>query len=587
MNFNDWKNLLLKMPGAKQAKVYLARQGHSESEADIGGLAVALLSLLILIILFNSFLFGIIIAFSETLWSYCRQNTVEATGIGIFGTVMFLAILFKMLHKKEEKLKEQDMEKRRKRHKLDEKRQYIKKGAMGNFEEVFRFLLSEKCSDIEIKSVHTIDLTPRIRFAARKFIAEDDSDVNKNFQLFREALFKDSLSVIEMCFQVSENIPSVIVDAMMSFIDRKAKYYDGTVLSVKAKRETFKGIDLEKTTPFKILASFDLRYNDGMEVQPLPEDVSKQARVLEKLKEKAPKLNVFYETKRTAISDGWEKPKDLDDVPAKAIDTLREKNMSEMPLAEFQDLAVGLLGKLGFDVRKVKKIPGGTLQIQADFPHPVIGGNFMVLARQYPETAPVHLDLVRELDELTREESCKRGIYLVTGLFTEEARNTSKKLAVDLVDGRRIAELLDGPPYEDRWSIRVVDETGKVMDLSRMSLLDFQQEVDQFLKSMGFRVVKIRRDPGGSVVAVAEHPHPVTGGKFAVLARQFPADTRVEAEVVSEFALIMKTEFCQRGILMVPAEFARDSQALARFSGVELVDRNTWENLRRHREING
>ncbi len=586
MILNDWKNILLKSPGAKQAKAHLIRQGHSESEANLGGLAVGVLFFLLLIILFNSFLFGIMIAFSKDLWNYCRENTVEATGIGIFGTVIFLAILFRSLETRSVKLKEQDLESRRKRHQLDEKRQYIRKGAMGNFEEVFCFFLSEKYPDIEIKSIHTIDLTPRIRFAARKFIPEKDTDVNKNFQLFREALFKDSLSLIDMCFGISENIPSVIVDAMMSFIDRKAKYYDGTVLSVKAKRETFKGLVLGKTSPFKALTSFDLRYNDGMEVQPLPEDVSKQARVIEKLIEKAPKINVFYETKRTAISDGWEKPKVLSDVPEKAIDTLRERQMSEMPLAEFQDLAVGLLGKLGFDVRKVKKVPGGTIQIQADFPHPVIGGSFMVLARQYPETAPVHVDLVRELDELTREESCKRGIYIVTGQFTEEAVNSTRKLAVDLVDGRKIAELLDGPPYEDRWTIRVVDESGKVMDLNRMSLLDFQQEVDQFLKSMGFKISKIRRDPGGSVVAVAEHPHPVTGGKFAVLARQFPADSRVEAEVVSEFAMIMKTEFCQRGILMVPADFARDAQALSRFSGVELVDRNTWENLRRHREKN-
>ena len=139
-----------------------------------------------------------------------------------------------------------------------------------------------------------------------------------------------------------------------------------------------------------------------------------------------------------------------------------------------------------------------------------MGGNFLVLARQYPETAPVHADLVRELDELTREEACKRGIYIVTGRYTEEARNITRKLAVDLVDGAKLSELLEGPAYDGRWTFRVVDEKGVVTDLSKMALMNFELEVDLLLKSMGFRVEKIRRVPGGSVLAVAEFPHPVT-----------------------------------------------------------------------------
>ncbi|HUO58182.1 MAG TPA: restriction endonuclease, partial [bacterium] len=81
--------------------------------------------------------------------------------------------------------------------------------------------------------------------------------------------------------------------------------------------------------------------------------------------------------------------------------------------------------------------------------------------------------------------------------------------------------------------------------------------------------------------AVAEFPHPVTGGKFAVMAKQFPATDRVGPELVSELTHVMTAEFCHRGLLMVPSDFSREAIALSRFSGVELVDRNTWENLRR------
>jgi hypothetical protein len=317
-----------------------------------------------------------------------------------------------------------------------------------------------------------------------------------------------------------------------------------------------------------------------MEVKPLPEDESKTARVLERIKENAPRLDVRYESVKTKVDDGWEKPKVIEE-PQVIQETLRGKELSSMPLAQFQDLVLSVLAKMSFEVQKVKKVPGGTLQIQADFSHPVVGGSFLVLARQYPETSPVHADLIRELDEVTREEACKRGVYIVTGGFTEEAKNISRKMAVDLVDGVKLSGLMEGPPYDGRWTFRVVDEKGVVTDLSKMPLLNFEREVDLFLKSMGFRMEKIRRVPGGAVVAVAEFPHPITGGKFCVLGRQFPAEERVAAELVSEMSHVMRSEFCYRGLLMVPADYAMDAKALARFSNVELVDRNTWENLRR------
>jgi restriction endonuclease Mrr len=315
-------------------------------------------------------------------------------------------------------------------------------------------------------------------------------------------------------------------------------------------------------------------------VEVVPEEEDKTAKVLERIRENAPKVDIRYESSKPKVEENWEKPK-VPEAPMPLGDIHRAKEMSSMPLAQFQDLVVGLLSKLSFAVQKVKKVPGGTVQILADYDHPVIGGNFMVLARQYPEGSQVHADLVKELDEITREEACKRGIYVVTGAFTEEARNVSRKMAVDLVDGKTLSGLLDGPSYDGRWSFRVVDEKGVVVDLSRMALLNFEQEVDQFLKSLGFQVVKIRRAPGGSVVAVVEHRHPVTGGKFAVLAKQFPPETQVPAEQVSEFAHIMQAEFCHRGILMATAGFSMEARALSRFSGVELVDGNTWENLRR------
>src|SRR5579871_2521793 len=448
-----WVERFLRIPGAKQVKAHLLQQGHTDDEANTGGVAAAFLVIFLLVILFNSFIYGLIHTSFQSLWDYCQQNPAEATGIAIFGTLMLLALIFQFMRRTSAQKAEAQHRQRMDRHKIEEKRNHLRKGAMGNFEEIFRFYLSEKYPEIEVKSVHVVDMVPRIRFQVRRFStgesaligrAPKDSkedyaadmmkqkymkELDSNYRTFREALFTDTLHVLERAFFLSENIPHVIADAMMSFISGKAKYYDGTVLSVKAQREVFEHTQKNQLPPFKALTSFDLRYNDGMETQPIPQEESKGARVIERIKENAPKINIRYETAKEKVDEGWEKPKAVEE-PQVIQETLRGKELSSLPLAQFQDLAVGVLAKMNFDVRKIKKVPGGTLQIQVDFQHPVVGGSFLVLARQYPETAPVHADLIQELDEVTREEGCKRGIYIVTGRFTEEARNISRTMAV-------------------------------------------------------------------------------------------------------------------------------------------------------------
>lgn len=580
---NRLKENLIRMPGARQVKKNLMAGGHTEKEANVGALAVAILLILVGILLFNSFVWASMAAFFQGLWGYFfqNQNQDQAVVLSVLISFLFGGFLLYFLNKGAEKKAETLQAERRERQKRDEMREHLGRGAMGHFEGLFRSEIGAKFPGITVKSVHVVDMIPRIRFQVNRQSSAFGEKVEKNYEIFRNNLFGDVLRVLETAFQLSPNIPFVIVDAMMEFINRKAEYYDGAVLSVKAQREVFENADRGKTPPFKILTSFDLRYHDGMEVEALPEEESKHARVIEKIREKAPRLEIRYEAPKTRTSDGWEKPPEVRD-PVVIQETLKGKALNAMPLAEFQALIVGLLSKMSYDIKGVKKIPGGTLQILADYAHPVIGGNFMVLARQYPETAPVHADLVRELDALAREEACKRGVYIVTSHFTEEARNITRKMAVDLVGLEKLNEILAMPAYDGRWTFRVVDEKGVFTDLGRMPLLSFEKETDLFLKSLGFRVSKIRRVPGGAVVAVADHDHPITGGKFAVMARQVPEGERVPAELVSELSHVMASEFCHRGLLMVTADFGPDARALARHSNVELVDRNLWENMRRH-----
>jgi hypothetical protein len=577
---SEWKERLLKTPGALWVVRHLNDQGHTPGEAEAGGLLMAGLVLFIFVMMLNSFILAMIRGFFSEVWESIGQNPMDAVGLGFFVTVLFLGVLFKMAGQREEKVAADKITVRQQQALLISRKESLARGAMGHFDDLLRMALKEKYPEVTVNSIHVVDTVPRIKFAARMFRAEMGGDVSGNYKLFRDSLLRDTAHILEIGFSISENVPAIIVDGMMSFITGKAKFYDGAVLSVKATREIYRQVHLTDSNLLKGLSVFDLRYNDGMEVEAFPEEESKNARILERIKAQAPRLEVRYESKREKIDDGWENALP-NAAPPQSQDPQREKALSGIALAEFQVLAQGLLTQLGFEVGKVKKIPGGTLQMLADFQHPVLGGQFMILARQYPENAQVHADLVRELDELAREENCKRGIYLVTGQFTEEAKNGSRKMAVDLIDGRRLQELLKEPPYDQRWVFNQGDEKGLLLDLSQMSLLDFEHETDRFLKTLGFRISKIRRADGGAVIAVVEHSHPVIGGKFAVLAKQFPETTQIPGEIVSEFSHVMASEFCYRGLLMAPAYFSLEARALARFSGVELVDRSIWENLRR------
>src|ERR1039458_9591265 len=252
-----WIQRLLKVPGAKKVKAYLLAQGHTEEEADAGGAAVSSLIIFLGIILFNTFIYGVIRGFFQDIWGYCVENPVEATGVAIFGSLMILALLFQLLKRSTDRKAEKNMQVRMDRHKIEEKREYLKRGAMGNFEEILRFYLGEKFPEIEVKSVHVVDMVPRVRFQVRRFNTESGGKVDKNYELFRDALFLDTLHILEVAFFLSDNIPAVVVDAMMNFISGKAKYYDGMVLSVKAQRDVFEHNQLKNVAPFKSLTSFD------------------------------------------------------------------------------------------------------------------------------------------------------------------------------------------------------------------------------------------------------------------------------------------------------------------------------------------
>jgi hypothetical protein len=571
---------LKRLPFARRVERHLLGGGHTAREAEAGALLVAGLDILLFVVLLNTFAWGLLLSLTKDVSAFMKSHPAESVLAGFLLAILLVSLVFRFMKGEEDRRAEEERQARRQETALAGKRDAVRRGAMSAFEEVFRSDLARKRPDVQLLSVTVVDTTPRIRFRMARFVTEKGGDVDANYRLFREKLFGDSLALVRIAFELSPNIPAVGVDAVFNFISRKAQFYDGAVLSVKATREVYRTLDLENTPAFKALNAFDLRYNDGLEVEAHPEEVSKSAQVLERLHRSLPRVEIRYDAEVPKPDDGWRTVEDAPPVPVvTAADAGAPTDPSRLPADRFQSLVRGMLAAQGFVVSKTRKIPGGTLEFLSSHPHPLLGGDHVVLARQYPENAQVHAEMVSELDQLVGDEGCQRGIYVVTGRFTDEAVNIALHMPVTLVDGRRLKELLSGTAPAAGWEGFRGVTPGRVPDLNGMPLTAFLETVEGFLRGLGFDVRKVRRLTDGAVFARIVDPHPLIGGEFAVLARQVPSDREIAAEVVREMGRVMEAEFCRRGLLMATGPFSAEARTLARSLAVELVERSRWAHL--------
>src|SRR6266700_8426626 len=109
----EFKDILLKVPGARQVKNHLLKQGHTDYEAEVGALFTSTTVLVVLVILLNSFIFGVIKQFFNSLWVYCGENPSQAIVIGLLATMIFLGVLFQLLRKSSAKKAEKKYQERR------------------------------------------------------------------------------------------------------------------------------------------------------------------------------------------------------------------------------------------------------------------------------------------------------------------------------------------------------------------------------------------------------------------------------------------------------------------------------------------
>jgi hypothetical protein len=116
LNFDAIKSRLLRLPGASHAKEMMIKQGHTEAEAEAGGLLAAGLIVFLAILLFNTFLVGMIRVYFNNFWTYAQENPAPAAFIAFLGTVIFVGVFLRFASQKEEKKKKEDFEARQRRH---------------------------------------------------------------------------------------------------------------------------------------------------------------------------------------------------------------------------------------------------------------------------------------------------------------------------------------------------------------------------------------------------------------------------------------------------------------------------------------
>jgi hypothetical protein len=575
------KDKLLLLPLVDRVVQHLKDQGHTDTESEVGGIVFACLEVALVVLLFNTFLLGLLHAIFDDFARWFHENPFQVLLVALLVTMLVLAVWFRVMGKREEARRKDTLRDFREKERLRSKIESVRRGAMGDFKEAFEGVLRQKRPDLLVQSVFLSDASPRIRFHARKRNTQGGS-LDKSYLAFRDDLFDDTRQVIATAFEVAPNAPIVTVDALLNFINRRAQFVDGPVLSVRARREVWQSLDPASMDPFQAVSALEVRYNDGSEVEPHPDLESRHQKVIERLRAEGPKLDLRYDRSASyADAEDW---RPAVDPPSLFVTELSgREDVENLSLRDFECVVVKTLRRHGFDVPKAKTAPGNQLEFLAYHPHPLLGGSCLVWARQYAPGSRIPLEMVEKLDKRVRDESRQRGIFLATGTFTEEAAFRARKLSLAVADRPRFLEWTrwnaDPAMKVDLYGAVTRVDLDSSVDLSALPVPAMQDLMTGLLGDLGFTVGRLNRMQNGAVKAVVTHNHSVLGGKAAVLARSFPERQRVDEEIVREFVNVMETEFCDRGFLFLSAYLTPKARALAASSGILPIERNEWYNL--------
>ena len=117
-------------------------------------------------------------------------------------------------------------------------------------------------------------------------------------------------------------------------------------------------------------------------------------------------------------------------------------NLLSMPRDEFIELIKKLLTKLGFKIEQTTILNSGGVDFSVLDSQPIKGGRFIVHCLYSNENKLINsIDIINLLDNV-KGESALKGILITPHFFTVEALNTASGVQLELINGRRLIELL-------------------------------------------------------------------------------------------------------------------------------------------------
>lgn len=112
---------------------------------------------------------------------------------------------------------------------------------------------------------------------------------------------------------------------------------------------------------------------------------------------------------------------------------------------EFEMVCKRLLENMGFDVETTKTTGDGGIDLIAYNHQPLLSGKYIIQCKRY--TGSVGEPVIRDLYGVITSERANKGILMTSGVFTKQAQVFAEGKPIELIDGVKLRELLDGYYY--------------------------------------------------------------------------------------------------------------------------------------------
>jgi len=116
-------------------------------------------------------------------------------------------------------------------------------------------------------------------------------------------------------------------------------------------------------------------------------------------------------------------------------------------------------------------------------------------------------------------------------------------------------------------------EPTAVLDLQRLSGVDFEHVIGRLLHRMGLRAEVTKATGDGGIDIIATLDRPIIGGRYLIQCKRLALDSPVGAAIVREFyGALTADRRAAKGILVTTSGFTAQAREFARNLPIELVD---------------